>query len=76
MQTDRCLIPVSFFFLQCSIYESSLTDYLVVSADQSGEILGVSMATKTSCEGIEVPSSNLTDWNTLVDISVSVSGPV
>ena len=65
-----------FVLLQCSIYESSLTDYLVVSADQSGEILGVSMATKTSCEGIEVPSSNLTDWNTLVDISVSVSGPV
>ena len=68
-------VNVLIFYLQCNIYESSLTDSLVVSADQSGEILGISMATKTSCQGLDVPSSNLTDWKTVVDISVTVAGP-
>ena len=63
------------FRLQCNLYESSLTDQLVVSADQSGEILGISIATQTSCHGIDVPSANLTNWNTVVDISVTVAGP-
>ena len=67
---------LNLFFLQCTIYESSLSDYLVVSADQSGEILGISMATQTVCQGLDVPSANLTDWNTVVDISVTVHGPV
>ena len=62
-------------YFQCNLYESSLTDQLVVSADQSGEILGISIATQTSCKGIDVPSANLTNWNTAVDISVTVAGP-
>ena len=60
---------------QCAIYESALADNLIVSVDQSGEVLGVSLATEGRCQGIEVPSSNLTDWDTKVDLSVTVTGP-
>jgi len=47
-----------------------------VSVDQSGEVIGVSMATSKYCQGLSVPSNNLTDWRTKVDLSVTMNGPV
>ncbi|XP_053384008.1 ER membrane protein complex subunit 10-like [Mercenaria mercenaria] len=75
-ETGEGTVYVSTFTKACAIYESTLADTFIISVDQSGEVLGVSMATDSYCSGIEVPSANLTDWNTKVEISVSVSGPV
>lgn len=69
-------VYISSFTKACAIYESSLSDVVIVSVDQSGEVLGVSMGTAKSCTGLEVPKSNLTDWKTTVELSVTVSGPM
>lgn len=75
-ETGEGTVYVSTFTKACAIYESSLSETLLISVDQSGEVLGVSMATDKYCMGIDVPSANLTDWYTKVEISVSVAGPV
>ncbi|XP_060573713.1 ER membrane protein complex subunit 10-like [Ruditapes philippinarum] len=75
-ETGDGTVYVSTFTKACTIYESSLSETLIISVDQSGEVLGVSMAADHYCSGIEVSAANLTDWNTKVEISVSVSGPV
>ncbi|XP_052797663.1 ER membrane protein complex subunit 10-like [Mya arenaria] len=74
-ETEEGTVYVSSFTRACAIYESSLSDTLIVSVDQSGEVLGVSMATTGNCEGLQVPTSNLTDWRTRVELSVTVTGP-
>ncbi|KAL4225272.1 ER membrane protein complex subunit 10 [Mactra antiquata] len=73
-ETEEGTVYVSTFTKACAIYESGLSEILVISVDQSGEVLGISIATRY-CQGIHVPSSNLSDWNTKVDISVTVTGP-
>ncbi|KAJ8299024.1 hypothetical protein KUTeg_023084 [Tegillarca granosa] len=49
---------------------------LRIPFDQSGEVLGVSIATYPSqCEGIQVDNAYLTTWNTTVDVSSTSQGP-
>lgn len=60
----------------CAVYESGLSDHLWIQFDQSGEVLGVSIATYPSqCEGIQVDNAYLTTWNTTVDVSSTSQGP-
>ncbi|KAL3841979.1 hypothetical protein ACJMK2_020055 [Sinanodonta woodiana] len=68
---------VSTFIPACSVYESALSDQLIVSVDQSGEVIGISiMGNPSHCSGLDVPDSNLTNWNTMVEISQTIQGPV
>ncbi|KAI0208129.1 ER membrane protein complex subunit 10 [Lamellibrachia satsuma] len=46
---------VSSFIKACSLYESQLTDRLMVNVDQSGNILGISITTASPfCHGVEI----------------------
>ncbi|KAL5006832.1 hypothetical protein ScPMuIL_015638 [Solemya velum] len=68
---------VSTFVMACSVYESALSDKLIINVDQTGEVIGISMTTFPSeCVGWDMPDSDLTHWNTTVDISQTVQGPV
>ncbi|XP_060079620.1 ER membrane protein complex subunit 10-like [Ylistrum balloti] len=60
----------------CGIYESELSDHLWIHFDQSGEIIGFSISTDPAqCLGSSVDNSDLTHWNTTVDISQTILGP-
>ncbi|XP_069132412.1 LOW QUALITY PROTEIN: ER membrane protein complex subunit 10-like [Argopecten irradians] len=60
----------------CGIYESELSDHLWIHFDQSGEIIGFSISTDPAqCLGTSVDNSDLSRWNTTVDISQTVLGP-
>ncbi|XP_012944706.1 ER membrane protein complex subunit 10 [Aplysia californica] len=60
----------------CGIVESGLKDEITVNFDQSGEVLGVSIrADVSSCAGLDVPDTNLSQWRTAVEVTTTVAGP-
>lgn len=68
---------VSTFIKACSLYESHLSDIIVLHMDQAGEVLGVSVRTQNMlCEGINVPDSQLVSFNTSVIVNQMENGPV
>ncbi|CAH1787934.1 unnamed protein product, partial [Owenia fusiformis] len=68
---------VSSFMKACSMYESKLSDQIIISVGSSGGIVGISMVTYLShCAGITVPESSLKNFNTTVDIRTSLAGPM
>ncbi|XP_071100461.1 ER membrane protein complex subunit 10-like [Haliotis cracherodii] len=70
-------VYISTFTRACAIYESGLSDQMMVNFDQSGEVLGISLtAIPGLCVGADVPASNLTNWKTSVEAVLTVSGPV
>ncbi|XP_046328228.2 ER membrane protein complex subunit 10-like isoform X2 [Haliotis rufescens] len=70
-------VYISTFTRACAIYESGLSDQMMVNFDQSGEVLGISLtAIPGLCVGADIPASNLTNWKTSVEAVLTVSGPV
>ncbi|XP_071809175.1 ER membrane protein complex subunit 10-like [Asterias amurensis] len=68
---------VSTFTKACALVESRLSDHVTVHADQSGNVMGVSVLTlKGSCDQIEMESSSLNYFNTTVSLEMTVSAPV
>ena len=74
---SRILFQVYFIYLQCALVESRLSDHVTVHADQSGNVMGVSVLTlKGSCDQIEMESTSLNYFNTTVSLEMTVSAPV
>ncbi|XP_014676376.1 PREDICTED: ER membrane protein complex subunit 10-like [Priapulus caudatus] len=67
---------VSTFIKACSLYESELSDVIRIHLDQTGDVIGVSLTTVPAlCQGLEPPDSNLTNFNTSVEVAQTVTGP-
>uniref|UniRef100_T1IXV2 ER membrane protein complex subunit 10 n=1 Tax=Strigamia maritima TaxID=126957 RepID=T1IXV2_STRMM len=68
---------VSTYIKACSLYESRLSDTIILHLDQSGEVLGVSLTTDNMlCNGATVYDSQLMHFNTSVEIRQMENGPV
>ncbi|KAK3101398.1 hypothetical protein FSP39_003225 [Pinctada imbricata] len=68
---------VSTYTLACGVYESNLSDHIWIQFDQSGELMAVSMETHPSqCVGLRRFPDSLDNWNTTIDISQSLQGPI
>ncbi|XP_071957255.1 ER membrane protein complex subunit 10-like [Antedon mediterranea] len=65
------------FTKACSLVESHISDDITIHADQSGNVLSVIISpAQGTCQGNTVSSSSLTDFNSTVTLSLTVSGPV
>jgi len=74
---DGSDIYVSTFLKACLLYESTLTDFLTINYDQSGNILGLALSSSIPyCKGFTVRFEDLSSFNTNVYISQTTSGPV
>ncbi|XP_048780787.1 ER membrane protein complex subunit 10-like isoform X2 [Ostrea edulis] len=59
----------------CGILSSNLSDHIWIHFDQSGEVMGISVET-TSSLCTPVDSFSLRDWNTSMEVSQTVLGPM
>ncbi|XP_072383996.1 ER membrane protein complex subunit 10 [Diabrotica undecimpunctata] len=62
----------------CMLVESELDDRLSVSIDYMGRVVGVSsvIASNSACEGAIVPYENLKQFNTVVYVRHTETGPI
>ncbi|XP_038052524.1 ER membrane protein complex subunit 10-like [Patiria miniata] len=68
---------VSTFTKACALVESRLSDHITVHADQSGNVMGVSIVPlRGSCDQTEIESSALNYFNTTVSLEVTVPAPM
>lgn len=58
--------------------QSGLTDYLTVSLDHAGNVVGVSIGVSAAaaCQGANVPIEKLDKFNTKVFVNSVNNGPV
>ncbi|XP_077994417.1 ER membrane protein complex subunit 10-like [Glandiceps talaboti] len=67
---------VSSFIKACSLYESRLSDFLMVTIDPSGHVLSISIAPLNGeCHGNEIDEFDLDNFNTTVELASISSGP-
>lgn len=79
LQTSEDIGYVSSYMKACSLLESNMSDEITIHADQSGQVLGISiLPIKGTCTKSidEISAMDLTTFNTTVTLSLVVPGPV
>ena len=72
-----CKVMLFFLNFQCALYESGLSDLITLNFDLSGIVLGVSISPNVPyCKGEAMIDSDITNFNTTVEVVQTATGPV